>query len=126
MSNPVLSTREAAEALGTTPKVLRQFLRQDSIGGVGSGARYEIKQKHIKALRRRFEEWVGDRALITRVTVDTDTPGLPITILTTRSRATDNMVRQLSHDRVDRLEAALRARGLHVSQMNDSRLGVSA
>lgn len=122
MSN-VLTTREAADELGTTPKVLRQFLRQDDLGGVGSGARYEIKVKHLSALRRRFEAWVGDRALVTRVAMDTDgLPGLPVSILTSRSRATDAMVSHLSRERVDRLEAALRERGLHISQMDDARL----
>jgi DNA-binding transcriptional MerR regulator len=57
-----MDTAEAAEKLGTTPRVLRQFLRSghSTFAPVGSGARYDFTEKDLKTLERRFAAWNAD------------------------------------------------------------------
>ncbi|WP_431905594.1 sigma factor-like helix-turn-helix DNA-binding protein [Micromonospora carbonacea] len=54
-----MNSHEVAEALGTTPKTLRAFLRSPSstFRAVGSGARYEFTAADLPTLRKRFAEW---------------------------------------------------------------------
>lgn len=114
-----LSTREVAAELNTTPKVLRQFLRQDdTFGGVGSGACYVFTRKNLPRLKKRFEAWKGNRALTTTTKLDHDgQPGLPVEVLGRNDQKTRDMIRKQAEERVDRLEAMLKERGLHISQM---------
>jgi hypothetical protein len=119
----LLSTRDTADRLSTTPKILRQFLRQDdTFGGVGSGARYGIEEKDIPRLKARFEAWGQGRKNVWPVKKDSDTdgsPGLPTSVLRARDRRTREMVARQAEERVNRLEAMLRERGLHISQMRE-------
>lgn len=51
-----LSTREAADELGTTPRELRKFLRSANMG-VGQGKRYELTVKSVPSLKKKFDAW---------------------------------------------------------------------
>lgn len=57
-----MDTTEVAEKLGTTPRLLRQFLRSDysTFQAVGSGARYDFTNKDLPSLEKRFGEWRKD------------------------------------------------------------------
>jgi hypothetical protein len=53
-----LSTKQIAEALGTTPRELRVFLRaSDDYNAVGSGKRYAFETKDVGPMKTRFETW---------------------------------------------------------------------
>lgn len=56
-----MNTSEAANAIGTTPRTLRQFLRSPSstFKAVGSGSRYDFKESELPTLTKRFAEWSG-------------------------------------------------------------------
>jgi hypothetical protein len=56
-----MDTAEAAHRLGTTPRMLRQFLRSpmSTFVAVGSGSRYEFDERDVDTLRKRFSEWQG-------------------------------------------------------------------
>lgn len=115
----MLTTRDAAAAIETTPKILRQFLRQDeTFGSVGSGSRYTFDTKDLPVLKKRFDAWAGARAVTNRRAADDDgQPGLPTSVLYRRDKMTQAQVRRQAEERVDRLEAMLKSRGLHISQM---------
>lgn len=57
-----MNTNDAAEMIGTTPRILRQFLRSPSstYAAVGSGARYEFTDRDLPTLRKRFADWAGN------------------------------------------------------------------
>lgn len=116
-----LSTREAADALNTTPKLLRQFLRQDdTFGGVGSGARYSIEEANVPALKARFTKWAEGKTNVWPIDKAADTdgdPGLPAAILRRRDKASRELIAKRAEERVNRLEALLREKGLHISQI---------
>lgn len=116
-----MSTRDVAAELGIAPKVLRQFLRQDeTFGGVGSGSRYEFDPKDLPRLKKRFEAWKGDRALSTVTKLDHDGQlGLPVEVLRRKDANTRELIRRRAEERVDRLEAMLKERGLHISQQKE-------
>lgn len=58
-----MTTREAAEKVGTDPKVLRMFLRASTdYEAVGSGSRYSFTAKEIPTLKSRFVKWEKERA----------------------------------------------------------------
>ena len=58
-----ITTAELAEALHTTPRTLRKFLRDDFKAREkgdelpGKGARYAIEKREVKALGKRFTAW---------------------------------------------------------------------
>lgn len=54
-----MNTAEVAEKLGTTPRILRQFLRHPSstFVAVGSGARYDFRSSDLATLKKRFTQW---------------------------------------------------------------------
>ncbi|OLF04710.1 hypothetical protein BLA60_39505 [Actinophytocola xinjiangensis] len=57
-----LTTKQIAEALGTTPRELRVFLRASSdYQGVGSGKRYAFETKDVGPMKTRFETWRKER-----------------------------------------------------------------
>lgn len=53
-----ITTAELAEALDTTPRELRKFLRSEG-AGVGKGARYALPgtKREINALAKKFAAW---------------------------------------------------------------------
>jgi hypothetical protein len=57
-----MDTAEVAAAVGTTPRLLRQFLRSDysTFQSVGSGARYDFTERDLPTIEKRFAEWKGD------------------------------------------------------------------
>ncbi|MCF7552219.1 hypothetical protein [Pseudonocardia sp. WMMC193] len=57
-----VSTKAAAEACGTTPRLLRQFLRasKDYVA-VGSGGRYAFEADDLPEMKTRFRTWLADR-----------------------------------------------------------------
>lgn len=58
----ILTTAQVAEALDTTPRTLRKFLRSDaakSIDPVGKGHRYAITAGQVKTLRSQFTKWTA-------------------------------------------------------------------
>lgn len=54
-----MDTAQVAQYLDTTPRTLRQFLRsnQSTFVAVGSGARYEFTEGDLATLRKRFADW---------------------------------------------------------------------
>jgi hypothetical protein len=54
-----LTTAQVADALSTTPRTLRKFLRSDASGieGVGKGSRYSITATQVRSLRSKFAKW---------------------------------------------------------------------
>lgn len=60
-----LSTAEVAEACETTPRLLRQFLRDDKryVRDTGQkGARYDFDPKKLNEMKRHFKAW--DKACV--------------------------------------------------------------
>ena len=51
-----MTTRNAAEKLGTDPRILRRFLRSKA-KGVGAGKRYELQAKALPQLKKDFAAW---------------------------------------------------------------------
>lgn len=116
------SASEAAAELGTDGKTLRRFLRQDSTyKNAGSGGRYEFTTADMPKLTEKFNAWHNrpKSSKSTGVALIEDQPGLAHSIVRSRDPEDQARVRQLSRERVDRLEAALKAAGLHISQMRD-------
>lgn len=56
-----MDTNDAASAVGTTPKILRAFLRSpvSTFVSVGSGSRYSFTERDIPTLKKKFAEWQG-------------------------------------------------------------------
>ena len=60
-----MTTKEAAEKLGTEPRTLRKFLRSETVenGGTvgedtpGKGGRYSLEAKEFRSLKKRFDAW---------------------------------------------------------------------
>lgn len=136
----MMDSKEVAEQLGTTGKKLRKFLRSpmSTFTAVGSGGRYSFTEEDLPTLRTKFEQWEkggtsprkkptpSDSGMVRNTTprrsqLDRDrevwaeegTVTLP-DIRNPRIRA-----RVLADARAaeDRIEAALLAAGLHVTQM---------
>lgn len=58
-----ITTREAAEKVGTDARTLRIFLRASTdYEAVGSGSRYSFTAKEIPTLKSRFAKWEKERA----------------------------------------------------------------
>lgn len=61
-TDATLTTREMAEKVGTTPKLLRVFLRaSDDYDACGSGARYVFKSADVTPMKTRFATWQKER-----------------------------------------------------------------
>lgn len=61
-----MTTATLAEALETTPRELRKFLRSDASGieSVGKGARYALpgSKREVTALAKKFAAWTEAKA----------------------------------------------------------------
>lgn len=57
-----MNTSDAASAINTQPRILRQFLRSpvSSFRSVGSGARYDFTADEIPTLKVEFDKWSKD------------------------------------------------------------------
>lgn len=122
-----MNTAEVAAKLDTTPKVLRRFLRADpTFNNAGSGGRYTFQPSDIPALKKRFSAWQDKNSSRPKnvKAVQRIAPGdgvedmIDPALLRVRSRRQQEEIRRLAEARVDRLEEMLKAKGLHISQMN--------
>lgn len=104
-------------------RTLRRFLRTEDSGfqPVGSGGSYEFSTSDMPKLRAGFTKWnsrPSKNAVKTAPNGEmliTDAPGLDPRV----ARHDRAAVQKLTKERIDRLEAALKARGLHLSQMRE-------
>jgi hypothetical protein len=132
-----MDTRAVAENLGTTPRMLRRFLRSDqsTFTAVGSGARYDFTSSDLTALAPRFRAWLGHDAPVPVATpVGTpadDDPRMSqsdkdravwdeegdVFLADIRQPAIRARVRQIADERERRLNEQLLAAGLHITQM---------
>lgn len=127
-----MTPKEVADKLGVSAKTFRSFLRRDpKYKSPGSGGAYDLSGFKFSDIEREFNAW---RNAITPRTKRSDVDveklvepltskdqSLPVSILScsgVRGRDRER-VRKLTQQRVDRLEAALLSRGLHVAQMNE-------
>ncbi|MBE8524495.1 hypothetical protein ILP97_44645 [Amycolatopsis sp. H6(2020)] len=57
-----ISTKAAAEAIGTTPRQLRVFLRaSDKYENVGAGGRYALTSADLGPMKKEFDAWSAAR-----------------------------------------------------------------
>lgn len=56
-----LSTKDLANEIGTSPRVLRKFLRASELG-VGQGSRYEFDSADVSRIRAAFGRWSEKRS----------------------------------------------------------------
>lgn len=101
-----LSARDLAEKIGTDPKTLRRFLREnDSFRNPGSGGRYQFTIKEAASVEKAFNAW--------RV-------NSPRRAQTPRDASAKSKTQRGDKDavraRMDALEASLKASGKHISQ----------
>lgn len=64
----LLTTRDVAEYLGVTPRLLRKFLRSSlsGVSSVGQGNQYGFSPRSLAKLQDRFEAWNHNRPKRTR------------------------------------------------------------
>lgn len=125
-----MDTKQMAAELNTEPKILRRFLRADSrYDNAGAGGRYVFTDDMLPDMREHFLAWLGEKATKptkTRASQaaapsdDLASQRMPRNILGRRLYASERTRRDaISRARVDKLEAALLAKGLHISQMKE-------
>jgi hypothetical protein len=57
------SSIEAAAEIGTTPRLLRRFLRQnDSWVNATQAGRYSFTESEMQSLKKQFKQWQGTRS----------------------------------------------------------------
>ena len=72
---------EAAAAIGTTPRALRRFLRDnDSWRNAGIGGRYMFTEAELKSLNVQFHKWNKSKPakVKTEPVEDLDSPGISV------------------------------------------------
>lgn len=111
---PGISSKEAG-------RTLRRWLRDHSgFEAPGSGSKWVITTSMMPKIRSEFPKFINRPSKSAHKTntngesMIPDHPGL-----TARQAKDPAAVRKITKERVDRLEAALKARGLHISQMRD-------
>jgi hypothetical protein len=116
-----MDTKQVAAALNTEPKLLRRFLRADSnYANAGAGGRYVFTDDDVADMRERFQAWVGNKTAKPKAkrVVASSPDKLPVSMLGRKLYASERTrVQAIARARVDRLEAALLEKGLHISQM---------
>ncbi|MGE3487462.1 MAG: hypothetical protein AB7L09_22300 [Nitrospira sp.] len=117
----MFSAKDIATELNTDPKTLRRFLRQDpQYRNPGSGGRWMFTEDDVQIISKRFGEWQGrPHTSASGKTLIEDVPGLEGRVIRSKTRTDRAAVRAITEARVNRLEAALKAKGLHISQMQD-------
>lgn len=123
-----MNTTQAAEKVGTTPRMLRRFIRQSNkYRNAGCGGRYEFQATDIPQLKKHFEAWHTtivtkvERPTVSRETLkknysDDDSSPDTVPVSAIRSARSRAQIKAAAEARVDRLEAMLKASGLHISQ----------
>lgn len=78
------SSQDAAKFIGTTPRLLRRFIRQnDSWKNATHAGRYEFDQAEVEVLKRQFDDWQNSRHRRQRTSDDEELayldedPGVP-------------------------------------------------
>lgn len=118
-----LSSKVVAEKLGTEPRTLRRFLRDDpTYRNAGSGGRYVFTDRDMPTLKKRFASW---QAGVESRRAKRDTSGL-----VNKSKASEPEpdvidipkctpeLRRKEREQIERLEHRLKECGLHISQMH--------
>lgn len=142
-----MDTAQAAAKLGTTPRTLRQFLRTpgSTFCSVGSGSRYEFTESDLPTLERRFRDWEsngkakGGKRPRTVVMTAPVAPAPsrrrqpskkdrtvwqeegPVVIEDIRQPHVRKRVLEQAKVAEDRLMMLLMSKGLHISQLGDTR-----
>lgn len=119
-----MTSKMVAEELGTEPRTLRRFLRDDpTYRNAGSGGRYEFTTRDMPTLKKRFSAWQDG--------VDARRAKRDVTGLKKTKAAPDvepevieipkctAALRRIEREQVERLEQRLRECGLSLSQMKD-------
>lgn len=132
-----MDTKEIAELLGTTPRIVRQFLRSpvSTFVAVGSGSRYNFTDKEVPMIRKRFAEWTGAGKPKPDPATPTGTRGKskgkpdadrrlwdeegPVVIEDIRDPRVRRRVQAAARDAELRLQQLLLARGMHITQLGD-------
>lgn len=138
-----MDTAEAANRLGTTPRILRAFLRSpmSTFVAVGSGARYEFTERDLPTLDKRFSDWRGcGKPKSNRVSpvaeapqtksierdqatwADEEASGAIPELEDIRDPRIRARVKAAAREAEDRLMMLLMAKGLHVLQRGDRRI----
>lgn len=120
----VLSSKMVAQEIGTEPRTLRRFLRDDpTYRNAGSGGRYAFTQRDLPTLRKRFASW---QAGVEARRAKRDTSGLVNRTKAAREEPEvieippcTPALRRREREQVRRLEERLKECGLHISQLKD-------
>lgn len=103
-----LSAPQLAAQIGTDPKTLRRFLREnDSFRNPGSGKRYTFTAREAASVEKAFRAWDGTRTR--RQTTGETRPK-------NKSERTAAERKNAARTRIDALEKSLRSTGKHISQ----------
>lgn len=146
-----MNSKDVADAIDTTPRILRQFLRSghSTFVAVGSGARYDFKETDIPTLRKRFSEWQSkgkprpkpnrpqtngrvvrrmpaldaqrERDVAVWAEEDAARNGEPLVLPDIRDPRIRARVKAEEQAREERLIMLLMSKGMHVSQWGDRR-----
>lgn len=117
----MFSSIEAAAEIGTTPRLLRRFLRDnDSWRAVGIGGRYMFTEEEVKSLNIQFHKWHKTKPAVKKTDVDPldyldQDPGITVEEMlelpkNPRLRADRLKARQ---ERMHRLNERMRQCGVH-------------
>lgn len=117
----MFSSIEAAAEIGTTPRLLRRFLRDnDSWRAVGIGGRYMFTEEEVKSLNIQFHKWHKTKPAAKKTDVDPldyldQDPGITVEEMlelpkNPRLRADRLKARQ---ERMHRLNERMRQCGVH-------------
>jgi hypothetical protein len=114
-----LSANEVAEQVGTDPKTLRRFLREnDSYSNPGSGGRYEFVQKDVAPMKRAFVAWQKSKPAPKSTSKKSAQASAKTTKRTSKTQTRAER-KSAADKRVDALEASLKSSGKHISQHAD-------
>jgi hypothetical protein len=135
-----MDTKTVATLLGTQARVLRRWLRSDgsTFTAVGSGARYEFTERDVATIRTRFNAWQSangrpDVPVEAPMPIDAPDHTPPVNdaavwdeegavvMADIRDPRVRERVRQIAAEQERRLDIALIAAGLHLTQMRDRR-----
>lgn len=120
-----MDTKTVAELIGTTPRVLRRFLRDkgSTFTAVGSNARYDFTDRDLPTIRTRFNAWQGCTSAPLPVVIipQPDPPvcddGDACVLEDIRDPCVRARVRRIAQEQEDRLDLMLMAAGLHITQL---------
>ncbi len=109
---------EAAAEIGTTPRALRRFLRDnDSWRNAGIGGRYMFTDEEVKSLNIQFHKWSGSKPvkLKSQPIEDLDSPGITVEEMLELPKNPKLRAEVLKKraDRMHRLNDRMRACGVH-------------